>query len=174
MSENQEITLIERRVWAAACDAAVVGLCCLAIFHSFNPLAEGPHPEIWQVAAAVLVLESAVEMLTGVTPGKWLLGLTLRRPDGTRPAAWRLALRWAVRLLPVGLFLLSPLAPSPNTYLIALFAALTLLICYVPACYISLMHSGTTLFDSVADTILVRGDRLGGKQSSDQPSAPVA
>src|SRR5262249_18614265 len=71
-----------RRVWAAVVDAAVVAVCCLILYQAFRPFSHGLPPWLWGPAAGVLALEAVVELLTGVTPGKWLLGLAVRSADG--------------------------------------------------------------------------------------------
>jgi hypothetical protein len=152
-----------RRLVAATVDVAVVGACCLGLLHSFNPLAHDRHPEVWVPSAVVLAVVAAVEILTGVTPGKLLTGLAVRCPDGSRPALWRLAARGAVRLLPVGVFLLGLLTTDPFTVLAVWGFNFTLVSCYVAGNYIPMMRTGRTLFDHIVGTVVVpaRGAKVG-------------
>jgi uncharacterized RDD family membrane protein YckC len=147
---------LERRVSAAAIDMAVVGLCCGALFLSFNPVFASPHPWIWKPAAAVLALLAILEILIGVTAGKALTGLTLRTRDGARPALWSRALRGAVRLAPVGVFLLSLRAADQMAWMFIVQALIVIVGCYLTVCYMALWRRGTTMFDAVAGTIVVR------------------
>src|SRR4051794_31987967 len=73
---------LERRLNAAAADVVVVGLACTGLFLAGSPLMETRYPWLWVPSAVVLGLYSAVEMFTGVTPGKWLAGLAVRRLGG--------------------------------------------------------------------------------------------
>src|SRR5262245_25698446 len=99
MTEERPFALPEGRVAAAAIDAAVVGACLAALVAAANPYA-GPPPPWTLAAAAVLAAAALVEILTGATAGKRLLGLAVRGPDGASAAPWRTAVRGTVRLLP--------------------------------------------------------------------------
>ena len=155
-----------RRLVAATVDVAVVGAACLGLFYSFNPFSAARHPEVWVPLAAVLAVVAAVEILTGVTPGKWLTRLVVREPDGNNPALWRLALRGMVRLLPVGVFLPGLFTTDSFTVMAVWGLDFTLVSCYVSACYIATMRTGRTLFDHVAGTVLVRSDQVGNPTTS--------
>ena len=145
-----------RRVYAAGIDMAIVGLCGGALFLSFNPVFGTLHPWIWRPAAVVLALLAIVELSTGITPGKSLSGLTLRTRGGVRPPLWSLVLRGAVRLAPVGVFLLSLRAGDPTVWMFIVQALIVIVGCYLTACYMALWRRGTTMFDAVSGTIVVR------------------
>ena len=147
---------LERRLYAAVIDVAALGLCCGALFLSFNPVFGSPHPWVWKPAAVVLALLAIAEIFTGVTPGKWLSGLMLRARGGTRPAMWSLALRGAVRLAPVGLFLLTLRAADQMAWMFIVQALIVVVGCYLTVCYMALWRRGTTMFDAVAGTIVAR------------------
>ena len=147
---------LERRVYAAGIDTAAVGLCCGALFLSFNPVFGSPHPWIWKPAAVVLALLAISELSPGITPGKWLSGLTLRTRAGARPVLWSLALRGSVRLAPVGVFLLSLRAADQMAWMFIVQALIVVVGCYLTVCYMTLWRRGTTMFDAVAGTIVVR------------------
>ena len=147
---------LERRVYAAAIDIAAAGVCCGALFLSFNPVFGASHPWIWRPAAVVLAVLAALEIFTGFTPGKALTGLTLRTRDGRRPPVWSLALRGLVRLAPVGVFLLSLRASDPAAWMLVLQVLIVLVGCYLTVCYMTLWRRGNTMFDAVAGTMVVR------------------
>lgn len=153
--------LLERRLWAAGIDMVVVVICCAALMQSFNPLSSGTHPWLWIPAAVVLSLSAATELLTGISPGKWLFGLAVRAKDGRPAPLARLMLRGFIRLLPVIVFLLS-LAPNDlDAHMVLAAAALAIALCYFPACYIMLMRKAATPFDGIAGTVIVRAGRAG-------------
>ena len=147
---------LERRVYAAAIDIAAVGVCCAALFLSFNPVFGTPHPWMWRPAAVVLAVLAAMEIFTGFTPGKALAGLTLHARDGRRPSFWSLALRGLVRLAPVGVFLLSLRAGDVAGWMLILQVLIVLVGCYLTICYMTLWRRGTTMFDAVAGTMVAR------------------
>ena len=147
---------LERRMSAAGIDVAVVGLCCGALFLSFNPVFGSRHPWIWRPAAVVLAIVGAVEIFTGVTPGKWVAGLSLRTREGRRPPIWALALRGVVRLTPVGIFLLSLRASDQMAWMLVLQILIVLVGCYLTVCYMTLWRRGNTMFDALAGTVAVR------------------
>jgi uncharacterized RDD family membrane protein YckC len=147
---------LQRRLYAAAVDIAIVGLCCGALFLSFNPVFGSPHPWIWKPGVVVLAIVFATEIFTGITPGKRLSGLTLRTRDGARPAPWSLALRGLVRLAPVGIFLLSLRTTDQTGWMFILQVLIVLVGCYLTVCYMTLWRRGSTMFDAVAGTMVVR------------------
>lgn len=148
---------LARRVYAAGIDMGVVGLCCGALFLSFNPVFGESHPWIWRPAAMVLAILSVVEIATGLTPGKWISGLALRTLDGSRrPPIWSLALRGIVRLAPVGVFLLSLRTADRMAWMFILQILIVLVGCYLTICYMTLWRRGRTMFDAVAGTMVVR------------------
>jgi uncharacterized RDD family membrane protein YckC len=147
---------LTRRVYAAGIDIAIVGLCCGALFLSFNPVFGSPYPRIWRPAAIVLALFAVVEIVTGITPGKWLTGLALRTRDGQRPPLWWLVLRGIARLLPVGMFLLTLRISDRMTWMLLLQILIVLIGCYLTICYMTLWRRGSTMFDAIAGTTAVR------------------
>jgi uncharacterized RDD family membrane protein YckC len=58
---------------------------------------------VWATSAAIvipflfLLLISASEVAFAASPGKWLVGLTIRTPDARRAPRGRLLLRWAIK-----------------------------------------------------------------------------
>ena len=165
------VPVLERRLGAAVWDLCILSACFIGVVWAFGPPARGgkaapgvyaPHPWVGGPAAAALVLYAAAEMLTGLTPGKWLLRLAVRRKDGSRASAGALAVRGLLRLLPVGLLLLGQLMPDPVTSLWICGLTLAALGCYVPGCYILLMKTGRSMFDAAAGTVVVRASRPGG------------
>jgi uncharacterized RDD family membrane protein YckC len=147
---------LARRVYAAGIDIAIVGLCCGALFLSFNPVFGSTHPWIWRPAAVVLAVLAIVEIVTGITPGKRLSGLSLRTPDGKRPALWSIVVRGVVRWVPVGLFLLSLRTDDRMTWMFILQVLIVLIGCYLTICYMTLWRRGTTMFDAIAGTTVIR------------------
>src|SRR5690606_4093102 len=111
-------------------DAAVYVAGCVAILEADD----------WRVrtlAAVLLGSMALVEMVSGITPGKLLLGWRVRMPDGSRPAVWRFAVRAIVRLVPVGIALLSLLAEDRLIGWQMLAGAAMVGLCYLSACYIT-------------------------------------
>ena len=147
---------LERRMYAAGIDVALVGLCCGALFLSFNPVFGSPHPWLWRPAAVVLAVVALVEIVTGVTPGKWMTGLSLRTRDGRRPPIWSLMLRGVVRLAPVAVFLLSLRAADQMAWMLVLQVLIVVIGSYLTVCYMTLWRRGGTMFDVLAGTVAVR------------------
>jgi uncharacterized RDD family membrane protein YckC len=147
---------LARRVYAAGIDIAIVGLCCGALFLSFNPVFGSTHPWIWRPAAGVLAVLAIVEIITGITPGKWLSGLWLRARDGKSLPLWALALRALVRWAPVGLFLLSLGTDDRMTWMFIVQVLIVVVGCYLTICYMTLWRRGTTMFDAIAGTTVIR------------------
>jgi uncharacterized RDD family membrane protein YckC len=152
--------LLERRLWAATIDMALVLACAFAFFHSFGPLSNGPRPWLWRPAAILLAIGALIEFFTGMTLGKTLTRLAVRRRDGGPPAFHSLALRAAVKYLPVAVFLVSLLFGSFGFLFVAV-AAFTLAIMEVQGCYLAIMRSGLTLFDHLAGTKVVKIEKPG-------------
>lgn len=142
---------LERRLYAAGVDVVLVGVCCGAMFLSFNPVFGSPHPWFWRPAAIMLGLIAAVELLSGITPGKGLAGLTVRGRGGRRPVLWALVARGLVRWAPVALFLVS-LSTDRTTWIFVVEVLIVLVGCYLTICYISLWRRGSTVFDAIAGT----------------------
>jgi hypothetical protein len=69
---------------------------------------------------------------------------------------WSLALRGSVRLAPVGVFLLSLRAADQMAWMFIVQALIVVVGCYLTVCYMTLWRRGTTMFDAVAGTIVVR------------------
>jgi uncharacterized RDD family membrane protein YckC len=147
---------LERRLYAAMIDMVVVGVCCGALFLSFNPVFGSPHRWIWTPAAIVLALVALAEIISGITPGKRLSGLTLRTRDGLRPPIWAFMLRGVVRLLPIAIFLLTLRTADRMTWMFILQILIVVVGCYLTVCYMTLWRRGTTMFDAVAGTMVVR------------------
>ena len=147
---------LERRMYAAGIDVALIGLCCGALFLSFNPVFGSPHPWLWRPAAVVLAVIAGVEIFSGVTPGKWMAELSLRMRDGRRPHLGSLVLRGVMRLAPVGVFLLSLRAADRMVWMLVLQVLIVLIGCYLTVCYMTLWRRGSTMFDAVAGTVAVR------------------
>ena len=145
-----------RRMYEAGVDIGLVGLCCGALFLSFNPVFGSQHPWLWRPAAVVLAIAAAVEIFSGVTPGKWTMALSLRTRDGRRPPIWSLMLRGVVRLAPVGVFLLSLRATDQMAWMFVVQILIVLVGCYLTVCYMTLWRRGSTMFDAVAGTMAVR------------------
>lgn len=155
--ENRsEPALLERRLSAAGIDIAIVMACGAGIAFSFNPFMDARTGAVWMIAAVVLCGVMLLELLTGITPGKNLLKLHLLRSDGRRLAIGQCILRGTVRLFPVFLLLASTWVTSMEAYFV--LAAFTFIVAsaYFPACYITIMRTGRTIFDLIAGTRLVR------------------
>ena len=75
-----------------------------------------------------------------------------RRPPG---AGSGILIRGLVRLLPVGVFLAALFFTEPAAYFLLCFAAFVLVVCDVPACYITLVRTARTPFDLAAGTKVV-------------------
>ena len=120
---------LERRVGAAAVDALIVTLSCLGLLFAFNTDWHPLPAWVGWASAAVILLYTATEALTGLTPGKRLLALRVRR-DGGSPAAppsrGGLLARALLKVLPVVLLLPVLLASQSMMVLIALTAFVTL------------------------------------------------
>jgi uncharacterized RDD family membrane protein YckC len=147
---------LARRVYAAGIDIAVVGLCCGALFLSFNPVFGSRHPWIWRPAAGALAVLAIVEIVTGITTGKRLSGLWLRMRDGKRPPTWTLAVRALVRWAPVGIFLLSLGTDDRMTWMFIVQVLIVVVGCYLTICYMTLWRRGATMFDAIAGTTVIR------------------
>lgn len=153
-SRGGSAILFKRRLFAVQVDVVVMGALCLALFLSAGPLASNVH-WFWKPTAIVLALLYAVEMLTGLSPGKLAAGVRLRRPDGSRPSILSLVLRTFVRQAPITIFAASIYWRRHPANSTIFFVAFLLACCYVSVCYIILMRRGLTLFDMVGGTVLV-------------------
>src|SRR5437588_6253344 len=132
--------LLERRAWAAGVDAASFTLCGFGMFLSFSPLGGSRGPLVWAPSAAGLALLALVECFTGVTLGKWMSGLAVRRPDGARPPIWAFILRGCVRLLPVAIFLLGLAIADEMASGLACIVAVITALCYFVVAYLLVMR----------------------------------
>ncbi|HEV7300358.1 MAG TPA: RDD family protein [Tepidisphaeraceae bacterium] len=147
--------LLGPRLHAAEVDVLVTGLLCLGLLATAGPLTETPH-WAWKPAAAVLGALSLLELLTGITPGKWLYGLTLRNPGGMPARRPALLVRGLVRQAPLAIFVGSLFIRQSPLNVTILFLSFVIACCYVSGCYILFMRIGQTLFDAVAGTRLAR------------------
>lgn len=167
---------LERRLGAAVWDLTLLSILFVAIIWAFGPHVTGVqapgahaaraaraveprHPWVGGAAAAILAAFAAAELFTGLTPGKKLMGLSVRRRDGGPAPVWSLIIRGMLRLLPVALLIFGQLTPDPIDSLWICGATLIAFGCYIPACYILLMKTGRSLFDAAANTIVVRAGR---------------
>jgi uncharacterized RDD family membrane protein YckC len=150
---------LERRAWAAGCDVTILSVCGLGLFLAFGPVTLLRDARVWVPCAVILGLVVTVELLTGVTPGKWLAGLSVRRPDGSRPAVGALIVRGMVRLLPVWIFAASLVVRDELASGVLCVVAACAGICYIPATYIQVMRTGRTPFDAVGGTAVVPAAR---------------
>jgi len=142
---------LNRRIIAAAIDIGLVTLCTFAsLLGAFAVGIDPPWPGKWGLIA--LAVLSAPELLTGQTVGKLLAGLRVRSATGSRASIGQTILRGTVRLIPVALLVLSLVPSDSLTRMIVLFAAVTVGLCYFPACYFSLFRRGVTTFDLIAGT----------------------
>jgi hypothetical protein len=150
--------LLERRLWAAATDMAVVLACCAALAYAFSPLATSARPWLWRPAAILLAAYAAVEFFTGLTLGKLLARLRVRRAaDGARPQLWMLAARAAIKYLPV-VALVPSFFTRGDTFVVIGAVAFTLAVAEVQACYLAIMRTGMTAFDHAVGTRVVKSD----------------
>lgn len=138
-----------RRLTAAGIDVVLVTLCCLPFLRS--PDAPLHYTRLSTIAAVLLAVYAAVEIFTGITPGKLLSGLTVRR-DAGRPGVLSKVMRGLVRLLPVGVFLLSLVASQEMVVLTIYAATFTVVSLQVIANYYLLMRARLSLYDAVAGT----------------------
>lgn len=146
---------LNRRITAAAIDIAIVTLCPFASLLSAFPVGiDAPWPGKWGLIA--LAVLASLELLTGQTVGKLLAGLRVRNATGSRASIGQTILRGTIRLIPVALLALSLVPSDSLTRMIVLFAAVTVGLCYFPACYFSLFRRGVTTFDLIAGTVAVR------------------
>lgn len=113
---------------------------------------------LWIPSAVTLGAYLLVQFLSGDTPGKRILGLSLRKNDITRtPASFtRLLVRGFVRELPVLLLLPALLVRDIQLFLLIGMTVLSVVVCYFPICYILMARTGRTMFDAVGATVLVR------------------
>ena len=108
------------------------------------------------VAAALLLAVAATELLTGLTPGKWLTGLRVRSPAGAAPTQLRLLLRGVLRLLPLAILLAALPAASAMAYLAAFLIAGAVTLSYLSAAYLSFIRHNLSPFDLAAGTVVAR------------------
>ncbi len=148
---------LNRRFVAGVVDATVMALLCLGLFLRFGPEPFGEaRGWVWKPCAILLAMFFLLEILSGLTAGKVSMGFGLRDVAGQRAAIWRLTLRAIFREAPVGIFVMSLLTDGELAKMIWLFCAVTLAICYIPMCYISIFRTGRTTFDLAAGTVAIR------------------
>lgn len=147
---------LDRRIYAAAVDLLIVLAASAAIGLSVNPINPSPVRAVWLSALVVLAMYSIVELFTGRSIGKRLFGFTLTCTDGGQPTLAQFVVRGIIRLFPVAMMLGASLIRSIDFYYFAAVVTFILAACYFPACYISIMRRGVTIFDALAGTRVVR------------------
>jgi hypothetical protein len=148
--------VIAARANAAAVDMGIVGVLCAMLMWAVL-LANAHHPTLDWIAGISLAAVMLLELLTGLTLGKRLFHLSIRRfqnPSQT-PPLWSLLIRGMVRLLPVMIFLISLLVADNLISLLIWSISLAMVICYLATCYLILMRRGRTLFDLAAGTVAI-------------------
>jgi uncharacterized RDD family membrane protein YckC len=158
MFTEEQLRILERRIKAACCDAVLWGGCWLVLQRSFSRPAEDRPVLLWGAAAAVLLLVAGAELFTGVTPGKWLTGLRVRRADGTAAPITSLLIRGSLRLLPLAILLLALPATSTTAYLIAFTVSGTIATCFGCAAYLTFIRHGLSPFDLASKTQVTQPD----------------
>jgi hypothetical protein len=142
-----------RRLYAAVIDMLVVAVVCFAILQADSVLVPVIVRQAGGPAKVVLALLLLVEAITGRSAGKLAMGLRLERMTSGKPAAiWQPVVRAAVRWLGPLISVASLLTQDMTTAGLLVCAAMTLVICEVPACYITLFRTGGTVFDLIART----------------------
>ena len=146
---------LNRRLAAAGIDIAVVLLCCIPPLLAAFPMGL-VLPISNKLPLIVLALVAALEIFTGQTIGKLIVGLRIRRENGPLLPVGLCIARGIVRLIPVALALLSIMPSDPIVRMILLFAAITLGLCYFSACYFSIFRRGRTTFDLIVHSATFR------------------
>jgi len=120
---------------------------------------------------AVILIEPLFLSVFGTTPGKWLMGISIRADDGRRPSIFDGVIRFlSVKFRGEGLIFLVLLVPL--AYMLGLLAyfppvglrALVFLVC-APLAYQRLMQRGTTSWDEYG-ALSVRHQRVGAARVS--------
>jgi uncharacterized RDD family membrane protein YckC len=150
---------LERRLSAAVIDMMIVSAGCFTVLQAHSavlPLIVG---QAGVPAAVLLGVLFALEALTGRSPGKLINRLRVNRIASDRenidpaPVLQTLA-RAAVRWIAPAIALSSMLTADLATAGLLVSAAMAIVICEIPACYISLFRRGGTIFDLIARTRL--------------------
>ena len=148
---------LERRLTAAVIDMVVISALCFAILQASGVLI----PTIFRAAGSpAAILTGALFLLeasTGRSPGKVAMRLRIERmgsdeQNGQRASIFQTGARAAVRWLAPFLSLLSLLTKDLSIAGLLVVGGMTIVICEIPACYITLFRRGGTIFDLVART----------------------
>lgn len=103
-SEKMDRKASQLYLWMRFAALAVDGICALTIMAAVGVAADRATNDQTIITAAVLLTAVAVslcEVVSDRSPGKWLMGLRIRRPDGSHSTiAARLA-RWAMKTSPL-------------------------------------------------------------------------
>ena len=147
---------LERRFYAAMIDMVAVSAGCFAVAQARSALLPEGMPAIRRPAMVLLSIILFFEAITGRSVGKVAMGLRIKRVEKreetgkvTLPQTIvRAAARWFAPLLALASLMTKDM--SMAGLLIA--TAMMLVICEVPACYITLFRRGGTVFDLIART----------------------
>jgi hypothetical protein len=148
--------MIAARANAAAIDMGIVGALCATLLWS-RLLSSASHPALNCIAGSLLAAVMLLELRTGLTPGKFLFHLSIRRfRDSSQfPQLRSLLVRGLVRLFPVMIFLPAIATADAIISLLIWSISIAMILCYLPTCYLILMRQGRTLFDTAAGTIVI-------------------
>jgi uncharacterized RDD family membrane protein YckC len=94
-------------LWMRFAALAVDGVCALMVMAVVGVVSEQATQDRTMTTAAVLLTAVAVslcEVVSDRSPGKWLMGLRIRRPDGSRSGFDARLARWAMKTSPLLLF----------------------------------------------------------------------
>jgi hypothetical protein len=148
---------LERRFYAAMMDMVTVAAGCFAVVQAGSVLL----PDGIRIARVpgltLLGILFVLEALTGRSTGKFAMRLRVGRvgigdKSGGRPTIPQTTVRAAARWFAPLLSLASMLTKDLSIAAILAGGALVLVICEIPACYITLFRRGGTIFDLIART----------------------
>ena len=154
------------RLWARSIDELLIWLgatYCVATLMHWPPTLVAA----LSFLAAVILIEPLFLTVFGTTPGKWLMGISIRGDDGRKPNLFDGVVRFlSVKVRGEGIIFLIILVPVAHwmglltTYFPPAVLRLLLFLLFTPLAYQRLMRRGSTSWDEYG-ALTVRHERVG-------------